>query len=150
VATVNATANGEVVRMKEGIPLVWHSRRFARQHSLEKYGLPETGAKRCFHFLEKSSVNDFMRELHTAMDEARRSWSLAFCHDPPRLLVGVGIVKTGHKPAHFENTFYVARPESNTANDVIASKASSPPDGSAGQEQANPAEEAGEPSRRRG
>ncbi|KAF4693867.1 hypothetical protein FOZ62_030302 [Perkinsus olseni] len=57
-----------------------------------------------------------MRELYTAMDEARRSSSLAFCHDPPRLLVGVGIVKTGHKRAHFENTFYLARPESNAGN----------------------------------
>ncbi|KAF4705795.1 hypothetical protein FOZ63_003452, partial [Perkinsus olseni] len=141
VATVNATANGEVVRMKEGIPLAWHSRRFARQHSLQKYGLPETGAKRCFHFLEKSSVNDFMRELYTAMDEARRSSSLAFCHDPPRLLVGVGIVKTGHKRAHFENTFYLARPESNAGNGVVGREASSPPDGSAGQDKENSAEE---------
>ncbi|KAF4721400.1 hypothetical protein FOZ63_002932 [Perkinsus olseni] len=133
VATLNATANGEVVRMKEGTPLVWPS--------LQKYGLPKTGAKRCFHFLEKSSVNDFMRKLYTAMDEARSSSSLAFCHDPPRLLVGIGIVKTGHGRVHFENTFYLARPESNAANDVGGRGASSPPDGSEDQEQVNPAEE---------
>ncbi|KAF4670157.1 hypothetical protein FOZ61_001585 [Perkinsus olseni] len=141
VATVNAIADGEVVRMKEGIPLVWHSRWFARQHSLEKYGLHETGAKRCFHFLEKSSVKDFLRDLYTAMDENRTSSFLAFCLDPPRLLVGIGFVKTEHRRAQFENTFYLARPESNANNGVVGSEASSPPDGSADQEQVNPAEE---------